>query len=283
MRTPVAQPELTEQQIERYSRQIILSQVGGKGMAKLLQARVAIIGAGGLGCPAAQILAAAGVGNLRIVDGDRVDISNLPRQFLHYTTDLGVPKVDSVKDKIEAMNPDVKVETVNTFATQENIGDLIAGCDYVIDGSDNQATKFLVNDACVHFNIPFTIAGILQFYGHIISVVPGQTTCFRCVFFEPTAQDATMTCSGAGVLGTASGLAGVLQANEAIKSILGLKTKFTNRLFIFDLLEGSFEYLDIKRHPQCRACSNPSEPFYRTADYGELPYACHVSKDSPAT
>jgi molybdopterin-synthase adenylyltransferase len=276
-------PELNEKQIERYSRQIILSQVGGKGMAKLLQARVAIIGAGGLGCPAAQILAAAGVGNLRIVDGDRVDISNLPRQFLHYTEDIGALKVESIRTKIEAMNPDVTVETVNTFATQENIGDLIAGCDYVIDGSDNQATKFLVNDACVHFGIPFSIAGILQFYGHIISVVPGHTTCFRCVFFEPTAQDATMTCSGSGVLGTASGLGGVMQANEAIKSILGLKTKFTNRLFVFDLLEGSFEYLDIKRHPQCRACSNPLEPFYRIADYGELPYACHVGNDSPAT
>jgi adenylyltransferase/sulfurtransferase len=269
-------PELNEKQIERYSRQIILSQVGGKGMAKLLQARVAIIGTGGLGCPAAQILAAAGVGNLRIVDGDRVDISNLPRQFLHYTKDIGALKVESIKAKIAEMNSDVTVETVNAFATQENIGDLIAGCDYVIDGSDNQATKFLVNDACVYFNIPFAIAGILQFYGHIISVVPGHTTCFRCVFFEPTAQDATMTCSGAGVLGTASGLGGVLQANEAIKSILGLKTKFTNRLFVFDLLEGSFEYLEIKRHPQCRTCSNPIEPFYRSADYGELPYACHV-------
>ena len=270
---------LTEEQIDRYSRQIVLAEVGGIGMKKLLKARVGIVGAGGLGCPAAQVLAAAGVGTLRIIDGDRVELSNLARQLLHYTTDIGKFKVDTIKMKIEAMNPDVLVETFQTFADRSNIKELLQSCDYIIEASDHLATKFLVNDACIHLNIPFTISGVLQFYGQIISVIPGETRCYRCLFQKPRPEDPLNTCSGAGVMGTVPDFAGILQANEAIKSILGLNNRMTNRFLDFDLLENSFRFFNISDLPKCDVCSNPREPFYLTYDYGAPGYECHIQKN----
>jgi molybdopterin-synthase adenylyltransferase len=271
---------LTETQIDRYSRQILLAQVGGTGMKKLLAARVTIVGAGGLGCPAAQVLASAGVGTIRIIDGDRVELSNLPRQFLHHTKDVGRFKVDSIREKIEAMNPDVMVDAMCLFADQNNIADLLAESDYVIEACDGQAAKFLVNDACVHLGIPFTIAGVVQFYGQILSVVPGRTRCLRCLFREPAPEDPQNSCSGAGVMGAAPGMAGMIQANEAIKSIIGAGALQADKLMIFNLLDCSFDFLGIASLPRCAACENPQNPFYQSYDYGSAVPVCHLRPGS---
>jgi molybdopterin/thiamine biosynthesis adenylyltransferase len=225
------------------------------------------VGAGGLGCPAAQALAAAGVGCLRIIDGDRVELSNLHRQVLHHTPDIGRLKVDSVRDKIARMNPEVTVEAMVAFAGPDTIASLLDGCDYVIEACDGQGAKFLVNDACVYLSIPFTIAGVVQFYGQILSVIPGRTRCLRCLFREPSPDDPANSCSGAGVMGTAPGLAATLQANEALKSILGLDNRFTNRLFVFNLLDNSFDSLDLAGLEPCPACLSVDTPWYRTCDY----------------
>ena len=270
---------MTEAQIDRYSRQILLAQIGGTGQKKLLNARVTVVGAGGLGCPAAQALAAAGVGTLRIIDADRVELSNLPRQFLHHTKDVGRYKVDSIKVKLEAMNPDVNVEAVRSFADQNNIAELLAGSDYVIEACDGQAAKFLVNDACVHLGIPFTIAGAVQFYGQIISVIPGKTRCLRCLFREPAPEDPQNSCSGAGVMGAAPGMAGMIQANEAIKAITGAGRRNTDKLMIFNLLDCSFDFLDIASLPKCAACAQQREPFYKTFDYGACVTVCHLGPE----
>ncbi len=258
---------LTEEQIERYSRQITLKEIGGKGMKKLLSSKVVIVGAGGLGCPAAQILGAAGVGRIRIIDGDRIETSNLPRQFLHHYDDIGKFKAESIKAKINAMNPDVEAEAAVEFVTVSNAERLLKGFDYVIEASDNQATKFLINDACIHFDIPFSVAGVVQFYGQVLSVRPGETRCLRCLFKEPFHEGEGMNCAGAGVIGTVPAFAATMQANEAIKSILELKRGFLDRLFVFSLLENSYDFLDIKNLPLCPACLKKNEPFYCNYDY----------------
>lgn len=268
---------LTKNQIERYSRQILLKEIGGVGMKRLLDSTVGVIGAGGLGCPAIQVLAGAGIGHLKVIDGDRVEISNLPRQHLHYTADIGEFKVDSVKKKVEAMNPDVKIEIFKHFITKENIKDFVVGCTSVIEASDSISTKFLVNDACVHFRIPFVIAGTVQYYGQFMSIIPGETACYRCVFNEPLPEGAVPTCSGVGVLGSAPAFGGIMQANEVIKTILGIKSTFPGQLFSYDLLMGSFEFIKIKQNPTCKACAHPEEPFYLTADYTPTKDRC----DSP--
>ncbi len=270
---------LTSNQIERYSRQILLKEIGGVGMKRLLESTVGIIGAGGLGCPAIQVLAGAGLGHLKVIDGDRVDISNLPRQHLHFTADVGEFKVDSVKAKVEAMNPDVKIETFPTFVTIKNIKKLIEGCDAVIEASDSISTKFLVNDACAHFRIPFVIAGVVQYYGQFMSVIPGETACYRCIFNEPLPENSVPTCSAVGVLGSAPALGGILQANEVIKTILGIKSTFLGHLFSYDLLKGSFDFIKVQRNPGCKACAHPNEPFYLTADYAPINKSCDSSQD----
>ena len=271
---------LSSDQISRYSRQIILKEIGAKGMAKLLNARVLVIGAGGLGCPAVQILSASGVGNIRIVDGDDVEISNLSRQIMHYTNDIGKPKVESLKGKIKLMNPDVSVEIIKEYANKSNIQRLLEDCDFVIEASDNFGTKFLINDACTHYKIPFSIAGVVQFYGQILSVIPGETTCYRGIFSKYTGEDSNNTCSTLGVMGTVPVLAGTLQANEAIKSILGLPLKFTNGMFFFNLMENTFEFVDIKKNPSCPACSNTDEdedkPFYLGNNYTDEVDECEI-------
>ncbi|MBM4310460.1 MAG: HesA/MoeB/ThiF family protein [Deltaproteobacteria bacterium] len=267
---------LAEAQIDRYSRQILLAEIGGQGQKKLLGSRVTVVGAGGLGCPASQALAAAGIGTIRIIDADRVELSNLPRQFLHHTKDVGRYKVDSIQEKIEAMNPDVTVEAVRRFVDKDNIADLLSGSDYVIEACDGQAAKFLVNDACVHLGIPFTIAGVVQFHGQIISVTPGKTSCLRCLFREPAPEDPQNSCSGAGVIGAAPGMTGMIQANEAIKSITGAGKLHTDKLLMFNLIDCSFDVLDIAGLPRCAACAQPREPFYKTFDYGACVTMCHL-------
>jgi len=244
---------LTEQQIERYSRQIILQQVGGEGQQRLLSSRVLIAGAGGLGSPAAMYLAAAGVGTIGIADGDKVDRTNLQRQVIHFTRDVSRPKVDSAKEKIQAINPGVNVITHNVRLNAANAGDIVSDYDFVIDGTDNFAAKFLINDACYFQKVPFSHAGILRFEGQLMTVLPG-TTCYRCVFRTPPPAGAVPSCSQAGVLGTLAAVIGSLQATEAIKYLLGIGELLTDTLLTYDALAVNFRKVRLKRNPHCILC-----------------------------
>ena len=233
---------LTNEQLERYSRHIILSQVGGKGQKKILAAKVLIIGTGGLGSPAAMYLAAAGVGHIGLVDFDKVDLSNLQRQIIHQTRDLGRAKVDSGCETLNAINPDVQVHTYNELVTAANIRDIIRdqNFDFVIDGTDNFPVKFLINDACVLLKKPFSHAGIIRFQGQTMTYVPNQSPCYRCVFQDMPPKDAVPTCSQAGVLGVMGGVIGTLQATEALKFILGVGELLTGYLLTYDALTMTF-------------------------------------------
>ena len=250
---------LTESQIERYSRHIILKEVGGKGQQKLLDGKVLIIGAGGLGAPVALYMAAAGVGTIGIADADDVDLSNLQRQVIHFTADIGKPKVESAREKIEAINPDVKVITYKEWVTAGNISAIIADYDFIIDGTDNFAAKFLINDACVLAKKPYSHGGILQFVGQTITVLPGESPCYRCLFPAPPPKDAIPTCSQAGVIGVLPGVIGSIQATEAIKFLLGKGKLLAGRILMYDALDMKFRDVEIKRNSGCPICGeNPA-------------------------
>jgi molybdopterin-synthase adenylyltransferase len=244
----------TDQQIERYSRHIILKEVGGKGQKKLLDGRVLIIGAGGLGAPIALYLAAAGVGTIGIADADCVDLSNLQRQVIHFTPDIGKPKVLSAREKMEAINPDIKVIPYETWVSADNILEMVRDYDFVIDGTDNFAAKFLINDACVLAGKPYSHGGILSFYGQTITVLPGESTCYRCIFPKPPPRDAIPSCSQAGVIGVLPGVLGTIQATEAIKFLLGKGELLANRLLTYDALEMRFREVSLRRNPNCPIC-----------------------------
>ena len=248
---------LSNEQIERYSRHIILKEVGAKGQKKLLNARVLIIGAGGLGAPAAMYLAAAGVGTIGIADADEVDLSNLQRQIIHQTKDVGKPKVQSAKETIEAMNPDVHVITYHEFINSGNILDIIKDYDFIIDGTDNFPAKFLINDACVMAKKPFSHAGIIRFQGQLMTYVPGQGPCYRCVFKEPPPKDAVPTCKQAGVIGAMGGVIGSLQAMEAVKYILGVGDLLTGWLLTYDAIKMQFRKIKLPSDTQgCAVCGD---------------------------
>lgn len=247
---------MNEEQIERYSRNIILKQVGGKGQEKLLKSKVLIVGAGGLGAPAAYYLAAAGVGQLGLVDGDVVDLSNLQRQIIHFTKDVGTPKVESAAKKVNALNPDVRVLTYKNRVWSGNILEIIDDYDFIIDGTDNFPAKFLINDACVLQKKPFSHAGILRFDGQTITVLPYESACYRCLFIEPPPVGAVPSCSAAGVLGGMAGVIGTLQAIEAVKYMLGINDLLTGRLLIFDALAMRFREVKVNRNPDCPICGN---------------------------
>jgi len=250
---------LTEEQIERYSRHIILKEVGGKGQKRLLDGKVLLIGAGGLGAPIALYLAAAGVGTIGIADADTVDLGNLQRQVIHFTSDIGKPKVDSAREKMEAINPDVKVRTYREWVSAANIMDMISDYDFVIDGTDNFAAKFLINDACVLAGKPYSHGGILQFDGQTMTVRPGESACYRCIFPEPPPKDGIPTCSQAGVIGVLPGVLGTIQATEAIKFLLGKGDLLTNRLLTYSALRMKFREIPLKRNPACPVCGeNPT-------------------------
>ncbi len=250
--------DLNEQQIERYSRQIILDEVGGAGQKKLLSSKVLIVGAGGLGAPAGLYLAAAGIGTIGIVDYDKVDLTNLQRQIIHHTGDIGTEKVDSAKAKIQAINPDVTVRTYQRRLTSENISEIIRKYDFVIDGTDNFPAKFLVNDACYFEKKAFSHAGILRFDGQLITVLPGKTTCYRCIFHSPPPAGVVPSCSEAGVLGVLAGVIGLLQATEAMKYLLGIGELLTNALLVYNALEMRFYRVKLNRNPNCPLCGeNP--------------------------
>ena len=248
---------LTDEQLERYSRPIILKEVGATGQKKLLNAKVLIIGAGGLGAPAAMYLAAAGVGHIGIVDADAVDLSNLQRQIIHQTADVGKAKVQSAKETMNAMNPDVEVTTYREFVYSDNIQQLIRDYDFIIDGTDNFPAKFLINDACVLEKKPFSHAGIIRFKGQLMTYVPGQGPCYRCVFKNPPPKDAVPTCKQAGVIGAMGGVIGSLQAMEAIKYIVGVGDLLTGYLLTYDALTMEFHKIKLPKDTHnCAVCGD---------------------------
>jgi molybdopterin/thiamine biosynthesis adenylyltransferase len=239
--------------MKRYARHIVLKKIGSAGQKKLLASRVLVIGAGGLGSPAALYLAAAGVGTIGIADGDSVEISNLQRQILYGPDDVGSVKARSARVRLEAFNPDVRVEAYDTFITPENVLGVIEGYDFVIDGTDSASSKFLINDACVMAGKPFVYAGIGSYYGQIMTCLPHETPCCRCAFGEP---DETPGRRG-GVIGAVCGVIGSLEAMEAIKYILGLDGLITGRLLVYDALIADFRSLKFAgRDPSCPACGD---------------------------
>ena len=244
---------MNEQQIERYSRHIILSNVGVEGQEKILEGKVLIIGAGGLGSPVALYLAAAGVGTIGIIDGDVVDRTNLQRQVIHFTPDIGKPKVVSAKEKILLMNPDIKVNAYQDLVVASNIRDYISEYDFIIDGTDNFPTKFLINDACVLSGKAFSHGGIIRFSGQTMTYTPGNA-CYRCLFHEPPPKGSVPSCSQAGVLGAIAGMLGTIQAAEALKYLTGTGELLTNKLYYFDTLKNDYRTVNVKRAEDCPVC-----------------------------
>ena len=251
--------EFTEDQLQRYSRHIILPEVGGKGQKKLLQAKVLIIGAGGLGCPAGYYLAAAGVGTIGMIDNDSVELSNLQRQIAHNTGRLGMLKVDSAKATFEALNPDVRVVGIKERMTNDNIMDFMKDYDIVVDGSDNFPTRYLVNDACVMLGKPLVSGAILRFEGQVTTIIPGEGHCYRCLFEEMPPAGLVPSCQEAGVIGAIPGVVGSLQAIEVFKLILGKGDVLKNTLLIYDALKTTFRRVKVPKNPECPVCGdNPT-------------------------
>jgi adenylyltransferase/sulfurtransferase len=244
----------SEEQIERYSRHIILREVGGKGQAKLLDSRVLIIGAGGLDSPVGLYLAAAGVGTIGIVDSDAVDLSNLQRQILHATTDLGRPKCLSARETLENINPDVRVVPHQLRLDSSSVLDVIADYDIVVDGADNFPTRYLVNDACVMQGKPLSHAGILRFEGHVTTIVPGRGPCYRCLYPEPPPPGLVPSCQEAGILGAVAGIVGSIQAAEVLKLILDIGDPLIGRLLVLDGLEMTFRTVEMSCQADCPVC-----------------------------
>lgn len=268
--------DLTEQQIERYSRHIILSEVGGRGQQRLLAGRVLIVGAGGLGSPVALYLAAAGVGHIGLMDADVVDLSNLQRQVIHTTLDIGRPKVESAAEKMRAINPDVRVRTYAERLTAANAPAILTDYDFVIDGTDNFASKFLVADACHFAGKPYSHAGILRFEGQAMTVLPGRTACYRCVFGAPPPPDAVPSCSQAGVLGVLACVIGGIQATEAVKFLLDKGTLLTDRLLVYHALDMTMRTVKISRNRHCPLCGD--HPAIRELRDEQPAAACDLKK-----
>ena len=246
--------EFTDEQIERYSRHIILPEVGGSGQQKMLDARVLLLGAGGLGSPAAYYLAAAGIGNLGIVDFDQVDLSNLQRQIIHSTERIGMLKTESAKKTIQALNPDVNVTLYNEKMDSNNIMSLIKDYDYVVDGSDNFPTRYLVNDACVMKNKTLIHGSIFRFEGQVTVFKPGDGPCYRCLYPEPPPPGMVPNCQEGGVLGVLAGVIGNLQVVEVLKLILGIGKPLVGKLLIYDALNTEFRSLRLRRDANCPIC-----------------------------
>ncbi|MEW6274582.1 MAG: HesA/MoeB/ThiF family protein [Bacillota bacterium] len=244
---------MTEEQLVRYRRNILLAGFGEAGQEKLLAARVLIIGAGGLGSPAAYYLAAAGVGGLGLADPDVVEPSNLQRQILHSVKDLGRPKVTSAREKLQALNPDLTIEAVAGGFHAQNAPELVGRYDLMVDCTDNFAARYLLNEACVRGGKPFIYGGVLAYAGQVMTIVPGRGPCLRCVFREPPGEGAPTT-SQVGVLGAVPGLIGTIQATEAVKYFLGIGDLLIGRLLTYDALTMSFFEAKVKRDPACPVC-----------------------------
>ena len=261
--------QYTPEQLIRYSRHFLLPEVGEDGQAKLLQARVLMVGAGGLGSPSAYYLAAAGVGTIGIIDNDVVDISNLQRQILHANDRVGMPKVESAKKTLEGLNPDVKVIPYQAKLTSENIMEILKEYDLVVDGCDNFPTRYLVNDACVLAGKPNVHGSIFQFEGQATVFYPGKGPCYRCLYPEPPPAEMAPSCAEAGVLGVLPGLIGTIEALEAIKIILGKGDVLIGRLLCFNTLTMEINDLKLRRDPNCPMCGD-HPTIHELIDYEEF-------------
>ena len=247
-------PELTGDELRRYGRHLVLNEVGVEGQRRLKSSRVLLVGAGGLGSPAALYLAAAGVGTLGLVDFDAVDITNLQRQVIHGTKDLGRPKLDSASDRIRDLNPNVYVEQFDTALTSDNALQIAGDFDVVVDGTDNFPTRYLVNDTCVILGIPNAFGSVLRFEGQASVFATESGPCYRCLFRQPPPPGLVPSCAEAGVLGVLPGLVGTIQATEAIKLILGTGDPLIGRLLLIDALTMQFRTIELRRDPECPAC-----------------------------
>jgi adenylyltransferase/sulfurtransferase len=279
--------ELTRDEILRYSRHLIMPEVGVDGQEKLKDAGILLIGAGGLGSPLGLYLAAAGIGRLGIVDFDKVDFTNLQRQIIHRTEDVGRLKVESAKERIEGINPQVEVKTFNTRLSTENVLDLIKGYDVVIDGTDNFPTRYLVNDACVFQKKPNIYGSIFRFDGQATVFYPFKGPCYRCLYPEPPPPGMVPSCAEGGVLGVLPGVIGLIQATEAIKLILGTGEPLIGRLLLYNALKMEFREVRLKRNPDCPVCGeHPTitelvdyEAFCGLARGGPSPEAARVEHE----
>jgi molybdopterin/thiamine biosynthesis adenylyltransferase len=250
--TPVV---LTNDQKQRYSRHLLIPEVGSAGQARLLGSKALLIGAGGLGSPAALYLAAAGVGTIGLVDFDIVDVSNLQRQIIHTTDRIGERKVESARIAINALNPDVKVVLHEEMLVAANVERLIAGYDVIVDGTDTFETRYILNDAAVAAGIPVVHASVFRFEGQLTTFIPYEGPCYRCLYPTPPPPELAPGCSVAGVLGVVPGIMGLLQTNEVLKVLLGLGETLAGRLLLFDALESTFTELKLRRDPNCPVCS----------------------------
>jgi sulfur-carrier protein adenylyltransferase/sulfurtransferase len=247
-------PQLSAEELRRYSRHLLLPKVTTTGQRRLKAARVLIVGAGGLGSPVALYLAAAGVGQLGLVDFDTVDITNLQRQLLHGTADIGRPKLESARDRLLDVNPNVHVELHATRLTSENALEIMGGYDLVVDGTDNFATRYLTNDACVILGIPNVYGTVYRFEGQASVFAAESGPCYRCLFREPPPPGLVPSCAEGGVLGVLPGMIGTIQANEAIKLLMGIGEPLIGKLLLVDALTGAFRTVTIRKDPECPAC-----------------------------
>src|SRR3989338_6997893 len=268
---------LSQDEILRYSRHLIMPEVGVEGQQKLKAGRVLLIGTGGLGSPAALYLAAAGVGTLGLVDFDNVDFSNLQRQIIHGTKSVGKPKVDSARERLVEINPNVKLTTYNERLTKNNVMRILKDYDIVLDGTDNFQTRYLVNDACVFTKKPFVYGSIFRFDGQATVFYPGKGPCYRCLFAEPPPPGMVPSCAEGGVLGILPGLIGVIQATEVVKLILGKGSPLVGRLLLVDALEMKFRELKLRKNPECPICG-PNRTIHKLIDYNEF---CGIHPEPP--
>jgi molybdopterin/thiamine biosynthesis adenylyltransferase/rhodanese-related sulfurtransferase len=250
---------LSAEQRDRYSRHLLIPEIGAEGQQKLLDAKVLLLGAGGLGSPTALYLAAAGVGTLGIVDDDDVDLSNLQRQVIHSTQRIGIPKVDSAEESIHALNPDVNVVKYPVRLDASNIMEIIDGYDVIVDGVDNFPTRYLLNDATVRLKIPVVSASILGFDGQLSVFAPYEGPCYRCLFREPPPAELAPSCGANGVLGVLPGTMGLLQATEVVKLIVGIGDPAIGRLLLYDALAATLSEVKVHRDPECPICSRPPD------------------------
>ena len=248
--------DFREDQIQRYSRHILLPEVGGAGQEKLNNAKVVLVGAGGLGSPVGYYLAAAGIGTLGVIDNDTVELSNLQRQIAHSTSRIGVDKADSAKETYETLNPDVKVVTHKARLTSANIMDIIREYDVVVDGSDNFPTRYLVNDACVMLKKPLVSAAVFRFEGQVMTIVPGDGPCYRCLFEIPPPPGMVPSCQEAGILGVVTGVIGTIQGTEVVKLVLAIGKPLKGSLLLWNALDMSFRTVKVPRNRECPVCGD---------------------------
>lgn len=246
--------ELNEVQLERYQRNILLGDIGRIGQEKLLSSRVLVVGAGGLGSPVLLYLAAAGVGNIGVIDGDTVELSNLQRQIIHGNDNLGQYKVFSAKKRMLAINPDLRIQALRQLFTRENGEEIVRQYDFVVDATDNFAAKFLINDICVSLQVPFSHGGILEYSGQVMTVLPGISCCYRCVFKAAPPPETAIKCSLAGVLGAVAGITGSIQATETIKYLTGSGELLTDTLLTVDARTMKFRQVQLRKKQTCPAC-----------------------------